>query len=57
MQAVGKIVLRLKKTRLDRLIKGPEREIVRLIIQDKNMTWTLLALRAGNIRLGMIRKY
>src|SRR6267154_3250046 len=43
--------------RLDRLIKGPEREIVRLIIQDKNMTWTLLALRAGSIRLGMIRKY
>jgi len=43
--------------RLDPLIEGSEREIVRLIIKDKNMTWTLLALRAGYIRLGMIRKY
>ena len=43
--------------RLDRLIKGPEREIVRLVNQDKNMTWKLLALRAGSIQLGMIRKY
>jgi hypothetical protein len=41
----------------DWLLKIPERELWRLLIQDKNMTWTLLALRAGYIRLGMIRKY
>ena len=43
--------------RLDRLLKVPEPEILRLIIQDENMTWKLLALRAGYIRLGRIRKY
>jgi hypothetical protein len=35
--------------RLDRLIKGPEREIVRLVIQDKNMTWT----EPGRLRLSI----
>ena len=43
--------------RLDRLLKVPDREIVRLITQDENMTWKLLAIRAGYIRLGLIRKY
>src|SRR6185437_385454 len=43
--------------RLDRLTKVPEYEIVRLIEQDQNMTWKLLALRAGYIRLGLIKKY
>jgi hypothetical protein len=43
--------------RLDRLLKVSEREIVRLVIQDENPAWRLLALRAGYIRLGMIRKY
>ena len=43
--------------RLDRLLKVPEPEIVRLITQNENMTWKLLALRAGYIRLGRIGKY
>ena len=43
--------------RLDRLLKVPDREIVRLITQDTNMTWKLLAARAAYIRLGLIRKY
>lgn len=43
--------------RLDRLLKVPDDALVRLIVQDKNMTWKLLALRAGCIRLGLIRKY
>jgi hypothetical protein len=43
--------------RLDRLLKVPGREIRRLIIQDENLAWKLLAIRAGYIRLGMIRKY
>ncbi len=43
--------------RLDRLLKVPDREIVRLITQDTNMTWKLLAIRAGYIRLGVIPKY
>ena len=43
--------------RLDRLLKGSDREIVGLITQDTNMTWKLLAIRAGYIRLGLIRKY
>ena len=43
--------------RLDRLIEAPEPEIVGLVVQDKNITWKLLAIRAGYIRLGLIRKY
>ncbi len=43
--------------RLNRLLKVPEPEILRLIIQDENPAWKLLALRAGYIRLGLIRKY
>jgi hypothetical protein len=43
--------------RLDRLTKVPEVEIVRLIEQDQNITWKLLAIRAGYIRLGLIKKY
>jgi len=27
-----------------------------VVIQDKNMTWKLLAIRAGYIRLGLIPK-
>jgi hypothetical protein len=43
--------------RLDRLLKVPDREIVRLITQNTNMTWKLLAIRAGYVRLGLIGKY
>ncbi len=43
--------------RLDRLLKVPDREIVRLITEDTNMTWKLLAIRAGYIRLGVLPKY
>jgi hypothetical protein len=43
--------------RLDRLLKVPDREILRLLTQDRNMTWKLLAIRAGYIRLRLIRKY
>ena len=43
--------------RLDRLLEVPDSELVRLITQDKNMVWKLLALRAGYIRLGLISKY
>jgi hypothetical protein len=30
--------------RLDRLLKMPDREIVRLVTQDENMTWKLPAI-------------
>src|SRR5450759_4006818 len=43
--------------RLDRLLKLPDRGIQRLVIQDENLAWKLLAIRAGYIRLGLIRKY
>jgi hypothetical protein len=32
-------------------------ELMDLISEDQNMTWKLLAIRAGYIRLGFIRKY
>ncbi len=43
--------------RLDRLLKAPDREILRLVSQDTSITWKLLAIRAGYIRLGVISKY
>jgi hypothetical protein len=43
--------------RLDRLLKAPDREIVRVMTQDTNMSWKLLAIRAGYIRLGLLSKY
>ena len=43
--------------RLDRLLKIPEPELCRLISQKKNITWKLLAIRAGYIRLGLMQKY
>jgi hypothetical protein len=43
--------------RLDQLLKAPDREILRLVNQDRNMTWKLLAIRAGYIRLGVMGKY
>ena len=43
--------------RLDRLLRVPDGEIRRLIIQDTNLTWKLLAVRDGYIRLGVIPKY
>ena len=43
--------------RLDRLLKAPDREIVRVMTQDTNMSWKLLAIRAAYIRLGLIPKY
>jgi len=43
--------------RLDRLLKLPDREIRRLIIQNENPAWKLLAIRAGYVRLGLIGKY
>jgi hypothetical protein len=49
--------VRKHDARLDRLLKVPDQEIVRLITQDTNMTWKLLAIRAGYVRLGRIGKY
>ena len=43
--------------RLYRLLNVPERELVRLVRQDENITWKLLAIRAGYIRLGLMQKY
>jgi len=43
--------------RIYRLLKVPGWELLKLLNQDKNMTWKLLALRAGYIRLGLIGKY
>ena len=43
--------------RLYRLLKIPDFELRRILDQDENMTWKLLAIRAGYIRLGLIRKY
>jgi hypothetical protein len=43
--------------RLDRLLKLPEREMLRFVTQDRNITWKLLAIRAGCIRRGVIHKY
>jgi hypothetical protein len=34
----------------------PDREILRLVEQEKNMTWKLLAIRAGYVRLGLMGK-
>ena len=45
-----------RDARLDRLLKVPDRKSLCLVAQDKNMTWKLLAIRAGYIRLGLIRK-
>ena len=47
----------LSQPELHRLLNLLDREIRRLIAQDGNMTWKLLAIRAGCIRLGLIRKY
>src|SRR5579864_1386776 len=40
--------------RLDRLLNVPDGVLVKLVVQDKNMnmTWRLLAIRAGYIRFG-----
>lgn len=43
--------------RLYHLLRIPERELMKLIEQNENMTWKLLACRAGFIRLGRIPKY
>ena|SRR6476661_4900136 len=43
--------------RLSRLLKVPDWELMDLMNQDQNMTWKLLAIRAGYIRLGLIQKY
>lgn len=43
--------------RLDRLLKLPDRILKGLIEQRSNLTWTILAIRAGYIRLGVISKY
>lgn len=43
--------------RLDRLLRMPDREIVRLISRRTHIAWTLLAIRAAYIRLGLISKY
>ena len=43
--------------RLHRLLVLPESELVDLVTQDENMTWKILAIRAGYIRLGLISKY
>lgn len=43
--------------RLDRLLALPESELMDLVEQDKNLTWKILAIHAGYIRLGLISKY
>ena len=43
--------------RLDRLLKAPDQTILRLVKQDGSITWKLLAIRAGYVRLGVINKY
>jgi len=43
--------------RLDRLLKVPEQELLRLVFQNENVRWCLLAIRAGYIRLGLMNKY
>lgn len=43
--------------RMDRLLRVPVSELQRLITQDENIVWKLLAIRAGYIRLGLIGKY
>jgi hypothetical protein len=43
--------------RLYRLLKVPEPELVRLVTQNENIVWKLLAIQAGYIRLGLISKY
>ncbi len=43
--------------RLDWLLKLPDRTLMDLIEQDSNLTWAILAIRAGYIRLGVISKY
>ena len=43
--------------RLDQLLRIPDSELVGLVEQNRNMTWKLLAIRAGYIRLGLMRKY
>lgn len=42
--------------RLDRLLRVPASALMAVAMQDKNMTWSLLAIRAGYIRLGLIPK-
>jgi hypothetical protein len=49
--------VRKHDVRLDRLIDLPDRFLVELIVQDHNMTWKLLAIRAGYIKLGLMGKY
>jgi hypothetical protein len=44
-------------SRLDGLLKTPDAELCKFIVQKTNMTWRLLAIRAGYIRLGLISKY
>jgi hypothetical protein len=43
--------------RLDRLLALPEPELLDLVEQDENLTWKVLAIRAGYIRLGLMNKY
>jgi hypothetical protein len=43
--------------RLDRLLKPPDWILMDLIKQDSNLTMTILAIRAGYIKLGLISKY
>jgi len=49
--------VRKHDARLDRLINIPDSFLVELVEQDDNMTWKLLAIRAGYIKLGLMHKY
>ena len=43
--------------RLDRLLRVPDCDLMGVIVQDENIVWKLLAIRAGYIRLGLMGKY
>ena len=43
--------------RLDRLLRVPESELMHLVTEGQNLTWKLLAIRAGYIRLGLISRF
>ena len=49
--------VRKHDVRLDRLINLPDRFLVELVEQNHNMTWKLLAIRAGYVKLGLMSKY
>ena len=43
--------------RLYQLLKAPDCDLLRVIDHHKSIAWQLLAIKAGYIRLGLIKKY